>query len=63
MSATRLTDTQLIVLSAAAQRDDRCAMLPQKLKGGAAQKVVQKLLDLGPHRGGARRGRSAGLAT
>jgi uncharacterized protein DUF3489 len=47
MSATRLTDTQLIVLSAAAQRDDRCAMLPPNLKGGAAQKVVQKLLDLG----------------
>jgi hypothetical protein len=47
MSATRLTDTQLIVLSAAAQRDDRCAMLPPKLRGGAAQKVVQKLIDLG----------------
>jgi hypothetical protein len=47
MSATRLTDTQLIVLSAAAQRNDRCAMLPPNLKGGAAQKVVQKLLDLG----------------
>lgn len=46
MPATRLTDTQLMVLSAAAQRDDRCAMLPPNLKGGAAQKVVQKLIDL-----------------
>jgi hypothetical protein len=47
MSATRFTDTQLMVLSAAAQRDDRCAMLPPNLRGGAAQKVVQKLIDLG----------------
>jgi Recombinase len=47
MSATRLTETQWMVLSAASQRDDHCAMLPPRLRGGAAQKVVQKLLDLG----------------
>jgi Protein of unknown function (DUF3489) len=47
MSATRLTETQWIVLSAASQRDDHCAMLPLRLRGGAAQQVVQKLLDLG----------------
>ncbi len=34
-------------LSAASQRDDHCAMLPPRLRGGAAQKVVKKLLDLG----------------
>ena len=47
MSATRLTETQWMVLSAASQRDDHCAMLPPRLSGGAAQKVVQKLIDLG----------------
>ena len=47
MSATSLTETQWMVLSAASQRDDHCAMLPPSLRGGAAQKVVQKLLDLG----------------
>jgi hypothetical protein len=38
MSATRLTETQSMVLSAASQRDDHCAMLPPSLK---------KLIDLG----------------
>jgi hypothetical protein len=46
MSAT-LTETQWMVLSAASQRDDHCAMLPPRLRGGAAQKVVKKLLDFG----------------
>jgi hypothetical protein len=47
MSATRFTDTQWNVLSAAARRADRCAMLPHNLRGGAAQKVGRKLIDLG----------------
>jgi Protein of unknown function (DUF3489) len=47
MPATKLTDTQLITLSAASQRDDRGVVLPTKLKGGAAQKLVAKLIDLG----------------
>jgi Protein of unknown function (DUF3489) len=47
MPATKLTDTQLIVLSAASRREDRGVVLPAKLKGGAAQKVVAKLIDLG----------------
>ncbi len=47
MSATRLTETQWIVLTAASQRDDHCAMRPPRLRGGAAQKVVKKLIDLG----------------
>jgi hypothetical protein len=41
---SKLTDTQLIILSAAAQRDDRGVELPPNLKGGAARKVVDKLV-------------------
>ncbi|WP_291207040.1 DUF3489 domain-containing protein [Hyphomonas sp.] len=45
---TRLTDTQLIVLSAAAQRTDRLALpLPKSLKGGAAHKVIKPLIERG----------------
>jgi hypothetical protein len=40
----KLTDTQLVILSRAAQREDRAAEIPDNLKGGAAQKVVTKLL-------------------
>ena len=47
MSAAKLTDTQLVILSAASQREDRGIVLPAKLKGGAAQKLVIKLIDLG----------------
>jgi hypothetical protein len=43
----KLTDTQLIILSSASQREDGLAVLPEKLKGGAAKKVVTKLLDQG----------------
>ncbi len=43
----KLTDTQLIMLSAAAQRDDRCLVARQNLKGGAAQKVAAKLIAAG----------------
>lgn len=45
---TRLSETQLIVLSAAAQRTDHLALpLPKSLKGGAAQKVIKPLIDKG----------------
>jgi hypothetical protein len=47
MSAPKLTETQQIVLCAAARRADRCVMLPPHLKGAAAQRVVKKLVDLG----------------
>ena len=47
MPATKLTDTQLVILSAASRRDDRGIVLPTNLKGGAAQKLVGKLIDLG----------------
>ncbi|MFO7854691.1 MAG: DUF3489 domain-containing protein [Paracoccaceae bacterium] len=45
---TKLSDTQAIILSAAAQRDDRNALpLPGSLRGGAAAKVVGALLSRG----------------
>jgi hypothetical protein len=43
----KLTDTQLVILSAASQREDRAVELPANLKGGAAHKVVGKLLTDG----------------
>jgi Protein of unknown function (DUF3489) len=43
----RLTDTQLLILSAASQRDDRGVELPTNLKGEAARKLVEKLIRAG----------------
>jgi hypothetical protein len=43
----KLSDTQLVMLSNAAQRDDHCLTLPDKLKGGAAHKVATKLIAAG----------------
>jgi hypothetical protein len=43
----RLTDTQLIILSAASQRDDRGVELPANVKGEGARKVVDKLIRAG----------------
>jgi hypothetical protein len=47
MPNPKLTDTQLIILSSASQRDDGLAVVPEKLKGGAGKKVVVRLLDQG----------------
>ena len=45
---TKLSDTQSVILSAASQRTDRIALpLPKSLKGGAAHKVVNALIDKG----------------
>ena len=45
---TKLSDTQSVILSAASQRTDRLALpLPKSLKGGAAHKVVNSLIDRG----------------
>ncbi|ADZ72189.1 DUF3489 domain-containing protein [Polymorphum gilvum] len=45
---TQLSDTQAIILSAAAQREDRIALpLPESLRGGAAAKVVGAMLAKG----------------
>jgi hypothetical protein len=43
----RLTDTQLIILSAASQRDDRGVELPANVQDKAAGKVVAKLIRAG----------------
>ena len=43
----KLSDTQLVMLSEAAQRDDRSVTPPEKLKGGAALKVAMKLIAAG----------------
>jgi len=45
---TKLSDTQLVMLSAAAQRGDRNVLpFPGPLRGGAAAKVVGALLSRG----------------
>jgi hypothetical protein len=46
-SPAKLNDTQLMMLSAASQREDRCVIAPAALKGGAVQKLAAKLLSAG----------------
>jgi hypothetical protein len=41
----KLSDTQLLILSSASQRSDHAALLPANLKGSAAKKVVDRLLN------------------
>ncbi|MFO0992576.1 MAG: DUF3489 domain-containing protein [Hyphomicrobiales bacterium] len=44
----KLSDTQLVILNAACQRDDRLVLpLPGRLKGGAAAKVIDSLITKG----------------
>src|SRR5271165_1148998 len=43
----RLTDTQLVILSAASQREDRGVELLANVQGKAAGKVVAKLVRAG----------------
>jgi hypothetical protein len=43
----KFTDTQSCILSKAAQREDGIVLLPERLKGGAAQTVLGKLIDGG----------------
>ena len=47
MSANKLTDTQLVLLSAAARHPEGAIELASDLKGGAAKKAVGKLLREG----------------
>ena len=42
---TKLTDTQLIILSKGAQRDDGAAIVPQGMKGAAAARVAARALS------------------
>ena len=45
---TQLSDTQALILSAAAQRPEQIALpLPESLRGGAAAKVVSAMLAKG----------------
>ena len=44
-TSTRLTDTQLMVLSRAAQRDDRVATLPEGMTEKASQKLAATLVE------------------
>src|ERR1700730_11509246 len=41
----KLSDTQLLILSSASPRTDHAALLPPNLKGSAAKKVVDRLLN------------------
>jgi hypothetical protein len=43
----KLTDAQLVMLSAAAQREDHCLTAPNKMKGAILAKVGEKLVKLG----------------
>ena len=48
---TYLSDTQALILSAAAQRPERIALpLPESLRGGAAAKVVGAMIAKGAGR-------------
>jgi predicted ArsR family transcriptional regulator len=44
---TTLTDTQLVMLSSAAQRPDHAIVLPERLKGQAARNTLERLLARG----------------
>lgn len=46
-STIKLTDTQLVALSAASQRADRCIVPPDHLKGGATSKFAGSLIAKG----------------
>ena len=43
----KLTETELVLLGAAAQRKDLCLVAPPTLKGATAQKVASKLVSAG----------------
>jgi hypothetical protein len=45
--SVKLTDAQLVMMSAAAQRKDRCLSAPATIKGVALSKVNAKLVKLG----------------
>src|SRR5271165_3414921 len=45
--SVKLTDAQLVMMSAAAQREDRCLAVPETVKGAAVSKAGAKLVKLG----------------
>jgi hypothetical protein len=55
-TSTKLSDTQLVLLSQAAQHPERAITIPERLRGGALARVVGPLMAHGvveavPHRG------------
>ncbi len=58
----KLTDTQLVLLSGAAQREDGAVEIGPKLKGNAAQKVARQTAERALGRRNSGSGRPAGLA-
>jgi hypothetical protein len=42
--SVKLTDTQLVMLSAAAEREDLCLRAPDKMKGAILTKIGEKLV-------------------
>src|SRR5271165_3089429 len=45
--SVKLTDAQLVMMSAAAHREDRCLTAPETMKGAAVSKAGAKLMKLG----------------
>ena len=45
--SVKLTDAQLVMMSAAAQREDRCLAAPETMKGAVVNKAGAKLVKLG----------------
>ncbi len=45
--SVKLTDAQLVMMRAAAQRKDRCLLAPTRIRGAALSKVSAKLAKLG----------------
>ena len=45
--SVKLTDAQLLMMSAAAQREDRCLKTPETMKGAVVGKASAKLVKLG----------------
>ena len=45
--SVKLTDAQLVMMSAAAHREDRCLAAPETMKGAAVSKAGAKLMKLG----------------
>ena len=45
--SVKLTDAQLVMMSAAAQREDHCLAAPETMKGAAVSKAGAKLVKLG----------------
>ncbi len=44
-SSVKLSHTQLVILTTASQREDRCLVAPKNLKRDAAEKIAAKLME------------------